>query len=120
MVLAFAISLVGACAREPITKDNETHAEYKTAFVLRGTEPFWMLEMTPGQAFVLTFPDGAPHREPYMEPRIDGESARFESGDMAIMLTRGACSDGMSDIQYPYIAEVVARSVTLRGCAQRK
>jgi len=36
---------------------------------------------------------------------------------MSVTLRQGACSDGMSDLRYDYVAEVSLAGETLKGCA---
>jgi len=40
----------------------------------------------------------------------------MEGAAVTITLTPGACSDGMSDRTYPYVATIALGDETLRGC----
>jgi uncharacterized membrane protein len=41
-------------------------------------------------------------------------------GEFFVTLTKGSCSDGMSDLKYDYSATVLVGSDTLTGCAMKK
>jgi uncharacterized membrane protein len=71
-------------------------AAYAGDFDVRGTEPFWAVEIREGGSTT-----------------VDGQA-------LAVTLREdAACSDGMSDRAYPYAAVVVFGSETWRGCAAR-
>ncbi len=86
-----------------------------------GTEPFWGLSITGGE-ILLERPDVPPSRGPnpgfVME---DGQAVwrtqTTDGGDLMITLRQAACSDGMSDLAYAYVAEVQSGDETLSGCA---
>ena len=82
----------------------------------RGTEPFWSLKIRKS-GLVLERPDAPPLAAPNPGPDMEGIVAVWKSGPLTARLRRGACSDGMSDRDYPLFAEVSAAGTTLRGCA---
>lgn len=89
----------------------------------RGTEPFWALSID-GKAFRLTRPD-----RPDLTAEAPGAAisngravwvAKTADGrQMTVTLYASACSDGMSDLEYPMTAEVVLLDEALRGCAAK-
>jgi len=86
-----------------------------------GTEPFWGLDIRPGQ-LKLSGPDRKDLIAPHAGPQIQGDTAVWEgkSADGAplkVTLMTEACSDGMSDLSYPYRARIEATAEVLTGCA---
>ncbi len=88
-----------------------------------GTEPFWNLTIDPSSFLMFQNGDMAPVDVPYAAPVIgtDG-SATFKSGALSIALRADpTCSDGMSDLVYPYGATVTVtggeQAGTYKGCA---
>lgn len=89
-------------------------------FDVRGTEPFWILTIRAGR-LLLTRADADDISGASSGPQVDGDSALWDGGRLTARLTRAACSDGMSDHAYAYMAEVSVRGgATLKGCADRK
>jgi uncharacterized membrane protein len=82
----------------------------------RGTEPFWALKIRKS-GLALERPGAASLSAPNPGPVMEGIVAVWKSGPLGVRLRRGACSDGMSDRDYPMFAEVRAGGVTLKGCA---
>ena len=86
-----------------------------------GTEPFWGLSITGGE-IILERPDFPASRGPnpgfVME---DGQAVwrtrTTDGGDLMVTMRQAACSDGMSDLAYVYVAEVQSGDETLSGCA---
>ena len=86
---------------------------------LTGTEPFWSVRITGG---------AANYSNPEHPEGFDFAVARFAGNNglgftgtlfeepVTITLTPGACTDGMSDRSYPYVATVALGEETLRGC----
>ena len=90
-----------------------------------GNEPFWSLDLTtPGQA-QFSLPDGPATmyrgRETRIEPRREavwrGRSGGKRDGELVAFLRDGACSDGMSDRHFPFVATLMVGGETRRGCA---
>lgn len=94
-------------------------AEFKVDFSARGNEPFWGVDIK-GTNIVLTRPDA---------PAVTATNAGLAATDsqatwtaqagatpVTVTITRGDCSDGMSDLKYGYSAEVVWGAETLNGC----
>lgn len=91
-------------------------------FDARGTEPFWALKIR-GETLTLSRPDRSDVSVASSGPSIEGDTAVWNAtlGGDALIVTlsepAGACSDGMSDLSYPYEAQVVVGSEILKGCA---
>lgn len=86
---------------------------------LTGTEPFWGIKIADGQANYNN-PDNLNGWD-FAVTRFAGNNGLGFSGTMngeaiTIALTPGACSDGMSDRAYPYVATIALGEATLRGC----
>lgn len=81
-----------------------------------GTEPGWTLEITPG---MLNY-DGdygdtkIVVANPGARPSFNGE--RYVTDRLAIDVTHGECSDGMSDRRYRDSVTVTADGRTVKGC----
>ena len=91
-----------------------------SGYALVGTEPFWggslsgtkLRYMVPEDQFgdvIETRAAYAPDRETY--------SGSYKAAPFVLTLTRGPCSDGMSDRTYAFSAELSVRRETRRGCA---
>lgn len=89
----------------------------------RGTEPFWALKIRA---------DGLIISRPGVEDVRAANPGLVEADDTAVWTTalngqplivtitdNGPCSDGMSDLSYPYVAQMVIGTETLTGCAFR-
>lgn len=87
--------------------------------MLTGTEPFWAIQIK-GDKANYSNPEH-PEGFAFTVARFAGNNGLgftgtlFE-GPLAITLTPGQCSDGMSDRAYPYVATVALGDETLRGC----
>ena len=91
------------------------------AFSVRGTEPFWAVDIRPQG---ITYQRLDQERLAAPNPGMTQEGGKRVwsaiAGGRTLKVTlseTGACSDGMSDLVYPYAAEVIIGSETLRGCA---
>lgn len=86
----------------------------------RGTEPFWAVSIRKDQ-LVLTRPDHPEVKASAGAARMEGDkavwTAQFEGKPLLVRIWTQACSDGMSDRDYPLTAEVAVADVTLKGCA---
>ncbi|UTP39840.1 hypothetical protein M9M90_01310 [Phenylobacterium sp. LH3H17] len=101
---------------EPATK------EFTGDLDARGNEPFWALAIRPDK-ITFTRPDPEP---PVV---VDNPGAGVDDGQHAVWstnkdgktfmvsLAQEECSDGMSDLKYPYLAVVTLGDQTFRGCA---
>lgn len=91
--------------------------------VARGTEPFWSVEVRTDR-MLFSRPLGDSALYPYTPPVFDADGraiyrAKRFGADPLLMLvvTRGDCSDGMSDQRYPGTAVLTRGDSTWRGCA---
>ncbi len=128
--LLLFILVLSACnqAAKPAAtapKTNQAPNQEAVAFVCMGTEPFWSVEISE-KAIVFQSPEIAPVSYPYVAPQTGDAGAVYitppgggKSG-MKITITPGACSDGMSDVEYPYFVVVEREGQILRGCAREK
>ena len=95
-------------------------AEYRVDFHLSGTEPFWGADIV-GTEIRVSRPD---------QPEVTAVNAGLglvegraiwtaQAGQSLVMatLTRGECSDGMSDLKWPFTAELKIGEEVLKGCA---
>ncbi|WP_309644458.1 hypothetical protein [Phenylobacterium sp.] len=109
-------------APEPSDVPPDPPKEFLGDIDARGTEPFWALEIRadritfkrPDPEAALSVPnpgatdDGG--REAVWSTTKDGKT-------FMVSLAQDDCSDGMSDLRYPYIAVVTLGDQTFRGCA---
>ena len=87
---------------------------------LTGTEPFWGGEVV-GQSLTYTTPEIQDGQIVPVE-RFAGRggvsfSGELEGEDLDLMVTPGACSDGMSDRTYPLTATLLIGDEQRNGCA---
>lgn len=111
-------------AAEPPEGPEEPAAskEFTGDLDARGNEPFWALAIRPDK-ITFTRPDPEP---PVV---VDNPGAGVDDGQHAVWsttkdgktfmvsLAQEECSDGMSDLKYPYLAVVTLGDQTFRGCA---
>lgn len=95
-----------------------------------GTEPFWSLSLSSTQIrFVnqgsgerMTMAKGAPRTAAGSLPQYialyQGRLLENSSRFMNVIIQAQSCSDGMSDIEYPYQALVLSGSSLYRGCCR--
>ena len=86
-----------------------------------GTEPFWAAEIRPDH-LKLSGPDRGDLLAPNPGPRAEGETTVWTSrstdgAPFKVTLLAEACSDGMSDLAYPYRAKIETAGEVLAGCA---
>lgn len=118
-------ALLAACA--PQADDGATTEQTKPfdgiaadeIITLSGTEPFWGMTIDSSVA-TYTTPDN-PDGSVFEVSRFAGNSGLGFSGklagaDVAITVTPGKCSDGMSDRSYPFTATVKLGEDNLNGC----
>ncbi|MFZ5724528.1 MAG: COG3650 family protein [Pseudomonadota bacterium] len=90
-----------------------------------GTEPGWLLEITPGRQMVFAWDYGQQRTAATTpEPQIDAAAgttvyaAKSDAGDLRVELKNGDCNDGMSDTVYGASATVTLAGKTRTGCAR--
>lgn len=87
-----------------------------------GTEPFWSVEVSPKWVLKYVTPDMLNGVVvPSLEKR-DGETiryvARFNGKPFTLTFTPATCSDGMSDVVYPYEVVFEHGGRTDKGCGR--
>ncbi|MEM7781185.1 MAG: hypothetical protein AAF697_12415 [Pseudomonadota bacterium] len=119
---------VAACSSQPgeITQDSEPFSDIAkdTSISALGTEPFWSLEIAPtagGYDAIYSTPDNL-DGSTALVTRFAGNNGLSFSGELEgqallLAITPGACSDGMSDREFPYTATLALGDTTLAGCA---
>lgn len=127
LTLPFMVLAVAAChsASEQIPGDaadrrpfNEIAADETVHFL--GTEPFWGGHVR-ADSLTYTTPEN-PTGERVPATRFAGRggtsfSGTLAAGDFTLAVSPGACSDGMSDARYPFIATMQIGPETRKGCA---
>jgi uncharacterized membrane protein len=90
------------------------------SYRLLGTEPFWSVEMTrDGLVYTRLGADSIrfPFGELRRRPRNDEMRTSVGGHEIMARVSRGRCSDGMSDRVYRFTARVVIDGEQLDGCA---
>jgi uncharacterized membrane protein len=90
--------------------------------IARGTEPFWAVTVADGKTLTLKRPGEADvvfqAGGAAVQPgRATWIAAGPAGRQMTLTLYVSACSDGMSDLAYPWTAELVMPGEVLNGCA---
>ncbi|MBC7914378.1 MAG: hypothetical protein H7Y07_09675, partial [Pyrinomonadaceae bacterium] len=93
-------------------------------FICLGNEPFWSLEINPDEKIIALKDVGVEktYLFSYKAAKHTGNSYVYETSNerkesITILITQQTCSDGMSDRQYHYSAQVNIDGKTLKGCA---
>ena len=124
----FLLALTASACTPAIQPTSSSRGLASTAPVsyrCTGNEPFWSLDISP-EGIVFQSPESPPVTYPYTASKNNDGSLEFNTSlntstaksTLKVVLTPGDCSDGMSDIQYPYSVEVVRDGQRLRGCAK--
>jgi uncharacterized membrane protein len=100
---------------------------YDYEFIALGNEPFWAVDIVPAEQQIVLkdLGENKIYQFPYQTANVGGGVHRFEASNplkdqLVIVIRDEPCSDGMSDNQYDYSAEVVINGRTLKGCAVKK
>lgn len=128
LLLLLALSLP-ACGpgTKPITTSRGLSVLQVRSYRCTGTEPFWSIDITEN-GITFQSPDFGPVTYPFVPPVTSGDAIEYFSSlgsgndqrNLKIILKPGSCSDGMSDIVYPYSVEAELDGQKLRGCAKEK
>lgn len=105
-------------AEEPSVAFDGIHPDEAITFT--GTEPFWGGTIDKGTANYSTPENSA--GESFAVTRFAGNNGVSFSGTMSagkwdMMITPGACSDGMSDRSYPFAVTLAVGTEQRQGCA---
>lgn len=109
-----AMSGRGADGAEAMTNES-----IPSQLIARGTEPFWAIDVEGGR-LVWKTPDQPEGAAVSAGRRIDGAGVRYIAHDASafeLAIAPGRCSDGMSDLVYPFTATWSHGGRTWRGCA---
>jgi uncharacterized membrane protein len=92
-------------------------------FRCMGTEPFWSIVIRDGSIQFLTpdNPDGEQWK--FTPPVVSAEKWVYTTMDaknrnVTITITKGKCSDGMSETEFSYRSAVKLGTINLNGCAR--
>lgn len=95
-----------------------------------GTEPFWGISISK-RGIVYSTPDAKPRSFPYVAPvsaqgrpadlvRVYRLQGKPNTNQVLVIKKVAACSDSMSDKQYPYSATLILDNTVREGCAERR
>ena len=94
-------------------------AAFRVDFSARGNEPFWRVDIK-GTDIILTRPGAPPASATNAGLAATDDqavwTAQAGATPVTVTVTKGDCSDGMSDLKYGYAARVVWGAETLEGC----
>ena len=89
-------------------------------FIARGTEPFWAATVD-GATLTYATPENQAGTRLPVTRQVLGESVvvrgLLASRKLILVVSPGPCSDGMSDIVYPYAVDRTLGEELQRGCA---
>ncbi|AFY50046.1 putative membrane protein [Nostoc sp. PCC 7524] len=98
-------------------------------FTVSGTEPFWSVTVSK-KGIIYSTPESR-QSFPYVAPltasgrpvdlvRVYRLRGRNNTNNTLVIKKVNSCSDGMSDIKYPYSAIFIVGNKVLEGCARLK
>lgn len=108
-------------SQEPARPPAATGLALPETFTALGTEPFWAAKVAGGRLTYMTPEDQA--GQTIAVEREDGAELVELSGTLAgkplaLTITKGPCSDGMSDVVYRWSVERRLGDDVQRGCAR--
>ncbi|MDO9473294.1 MAG: hypothetical protein Q7J28_09570 [Caulobacter sp.] len=110
----------GADAPPPADAPAAAASEYAVDFAARGTEPFWRADVK-GTTISITRPEPPEVVATNAALATSGTTgtwtAQAGTTPVVLVVTKGACSDGMSDLKYDYTAELREGDAVFKGCA---
>lgn len=116
-----------AAAPAPVKAPSVKLGDFELNQLLRvfGTEPFWTLDMGPGEFSFTDYSVDAPKAEPFYwaDPVIAGDTATYTTKNVAgdpvvLTLTRKDCLEaGEEDQTVPLTAELKIGTTVRKGCA---
>ena len=118
-----AIPQEAATPQAAATPQQTASAPVTERFVALGTEPFWSVEVSPGQLRYST-PEDIPGAI-FAAQRSDDAAAIIYTGTLdgkaaRLRIAAGQCSDGMSDTVYAYRSRFTLADLELSGCARKR
>lgn len=81
-----------------------------------GTEPFWNVLIDQHHVTFIEPDQAQPLRDPRPRPIVSSAGETYRTPRMTVVITRGTCSDGMSDRVYPDTVRVTVEGRQLSGC----
>jgi len=112
-----------AAEAKPVATGSPEPAMPEKPFQALGTEPFWAVEVLPGQLRYSDPENIAGTTFPATESR-EATGVRYfgtMSGQpISLLVQPGTCSDGMSDTVYPWTAVLTKDGRRLQGCARKR
>ena len=108
-------------AAQPTALPSEASIALPPRFTALGTEPFWAATVVgdrltystpldqPGRAIAVTRTSG---------PGFASVEGVFDARPLRLRVTKGPCSDGMSDTVYPFSVVRTVTGAVERGCAR--
>ena len=112
-----------AAEAKPVATGSPEPAMPEKPFQALGTEPFWAVEVLPGQLRYSDPENIAGTTFAATESR-EATGVRY-SGTMSgqpisLLVQPGTCSDGMSDTVYPWTVVLTKDGRRLQGCARKR
>lgn len=122
----FRMTMVGGDGGEPRADASPWDAARSRGIGFRavGNEPGWLVEIGMGEAPALHAELDYGQRRldiAHAQPLDDGSGFGATAADgtrVELRIERGACSDGMSDLEYPASAELVVGTASYHGCGR--
>ena len=100
---------------------------YNYEFIALGNEPFWSVDIIPDEQRIVLKEVGIEKAREfiYAAAKVSEGIHRYETTNSAkdklvVVIREEKCSDGMSDRQYNYSAEVTVNGTIYKGCAIKK
>jgi len=100
---------------------------YNYEFIALGNEPFWSVDIIPNERRIVFKNVGEEKALEfiYAPAKVNGGVHRYEAKSpsnkkLVVEIRQEKCSDGMSDRQYKYSAEVTIDGKIYKGCAIKK
>ncbi|BAY79255.1 hypothetical protein NIES25_57390 (plasmid) [Nostoc linckia NIES-25] len=130
-LLGFGASLLAnspSTANEFLINRKFAQTTKSEEFIARGTEPFWSV-LVSKRGIVYSSPDVQKQTFSYIAPlKAEARPADLvrvyrlqgKGNNILIIKKVDACSDGMSDKEYPYSAIFILGNKVLEGCAEKK
>ncbi len=100
---------------------------YQYEFIAMGNEPFWSLDIIPSEKRIV-LKDVAEEKVTeffYSPANFSADTYQYSTTNpknekLEVLIRKENCSDGMSDRQYNYSAEIGLNGKILKGCAIKK
>lgn len=119
--VAAAVALLIAGTADAAAKHFINRVNVLQPVTALGAEPFWDITIT-GRSVDWSDPETEDRKGTVGKPELSRGKAVWSGqveghGAFTLTLTKGPCSDGMSDFTYPLTATVRTSELTLNGCA---